>query len=80
MRCKQKILALLLAVALVLAMSSTALADGAVCKIGDTPYDTLQEAVNAAAAGTVAATHYRLNRYNRRRGQIPAEEKYYRWT
>lgn len=52
MRCKQKILALLLAVALVLAMSSTALADGAVCKIGDTTYDTLQAAVNAAADGT----------------------------
>lgn len=47
MRCKQKILALLLAVALVLAMSSTALADGAVCKIGDTTYDTLQDAVDA---------------------------------
>lgn len=52
MRCKQKILALLLAVALVLAMSSTALAAGAVCKIGDTTYDTLQAAVNAAADGT----------------------------
>lgn len=52
MRCKQKILALLLAVALVLAMSSTALAEGPVCMIGDTPYDTLQEAVNQAADGT----------------------------
>lgn len=48
MRCKQKILALLLAVALVLAMSSTALAAG-VCKIGDTEYPTLQDAVNAVA-------------------------------
>lgn len=51
MRCKQKFLALLLAVALVLAMSSTALAAG-VCKIGDTTYDTLQAAVDAAADGT----------------------------
>lgn len=51
MRCKQKILALLLAVALLLAMSSTALAAG-VCKIGDTTYDTLQAAVDAAADGT----------------------------
>ena len=49
MRCKQKFLALLLAVALLLAMSSTALADGEVCKIGDTPYDTLQDAVNEVA-------------------------------
>lgn len=47
MRCKQKILALLLAVALVLAMSSTALADGNVCKIGDTKYTSLTEAVAA---------------------------------
>lgn len=47
MRCKQKILALLLAVALVLAMSSTALADGNVCKIGDTKYTSLAEAVAA---------------------------------
>ena len=34
MRCKQKILALLLAVALLLAMSSTALADGDVYRPG----------------------------------------------
>lgn len=54
MRCKQKILALLLAVALVLAMSSTALADDKVCKIGDTTYDTLQAAVDTVAAGTEA--------------------------
>lgn len=47
MRCKQKILALLLAVALLLAMSSTALADGNVCKIGDTKYTSLAEAVAA---------------------------------
>lgn len=46
MRCKQKILALLLAVALVLAMSSTALAAG-VCKIGDQEYTSLAEAVAA---------------------------------
>ncbi len=46
MRCKQKFLALLLAVALVLAMSSTALADGEVCKIENTTYDTLQAAVD----------------------------------
>lgn len=52
MRCKQKILALLLAVALLLAMSSTALAAG-VCKIGNKTYDTLQEAVNDVAGGTV---------------------------
>ena len=57
MRCKQKILALLLAVALVLAMSSTALADGEVCTINGTPYNSLQDAVDAvvnAAAGTEA--------------------------
>lgn len=48
MRCKQKILALLLAVALLLAMSSTALAVDPGCKIGETPYNTLQEAVNKA--------------------------------
>lgn len=46
MRCKQKILALLLAVALLLAMSSTALAAG-VCKIGDQEYTSLAEAVAA---------------------------------
>ena len=54
MRCKQKILALLLAVALVLAMSSTALADDNVCKIGEDEYASLQAAVNAVAAGTEA--------------------------
>lgn len=47
MRCKQKILALLLAVALVLAMSSTALADDNVCKIGDKEYPSLAKAVEA---------------------------------
>ena len=52
MRNKQKFLALLLAVALVLAMSSTALADGAVCAIGEKKYPSLQEAVNAAEDGT----------------------------
>lgn len=52
MRCKQKILALLLAVALVLAMSSTALADGKVCKIENTTYDTLQDAVDAVKGDT----------------------------
>ena len=45
MRCKQKILALLLAVALVLAMSSTALADGPVCKMNGMEYNSLAEAV-----------------------------------
>lgn len=54
MRCKQKFLALLLAVALVLAMSSTALADDNVCKIGDKEYLTLQEAVNAVADDTAS--------------------------
>ncbi len=54
MRCKQKILALLLAVALVLAMSSTALADGEVCKMNGTLYLTLQKAVDAVEAGTEA--------------------------
>lgn len=47
MRCKQKILALLLAVALVLAMSSTALADEEVCAIGDKKYTSLAKAVEA---------------------------------
>lgn len=47
MRCKQKILALLLAVALLLAMSSTALADGNVCKIGEQEYPSLAKAVEA---------------------------------
>ncbi len=47
MRNKQKILALLLAVALVLAMSSTALADDNVCKIGDKEYPSLAKAVEA---------------------------------
>ena len=54
MRCKQKFLALLLAVALVLAMSSTALAAGEVCEMNGTKYDTLQEAVNEVADGTEA--------------------------
>ncbi len=45
MRCKQKILALLLAVALLLAMSSTALAVDYVCAIGDEKYTSLAEAV-----------------------------------
>lgn len=53
MRCKQKILALLLAVALLLAMSSTALAAG-VCTIDGTPYNSLQAAVNEVADGTEA--------------------------
>ena len=44
MRCKQKILALLLAVALVLAMSSTALAADNVCKIGEDEYASLADA------------------------------------
>lgn len=52
MRCKQKFLALLLAVALVLAMSSTALADDNVCKIGDVEYPTLQAAVDTITDGT----------------------------
>lgn len=47
MRNKQKILALLLAVALVLAMSSTALADEEVCAIGDKKYTSLAKAVEA---------------------------------
>ena len=54
MRCKQKILALLLAVALLLAMSSTALADGEVCAIGDKKYTSLEAAVNAVADGTAS--------------------------
>ena len=54
MRCKQKILALLLAVALVLAMSSTALADGEVCAIGDKKYTSLQAAVDTVEEGTEA--------------------------
>ena len=73
MRCKQKILALLLAVALLLAMSSTALADGEVCKIGDTPYDTLQDAVNAVAAGTVAGNIIVLTANTDENVTIPAE-------
>ena len=52
MRCKQKILALLLAVALLLAMSSTALADGEVCEMNGAKYFTLQEAVNAITDDT----------------------------
>lgn len=54
MRCKQKFLALLLAVALVLAMSSTALADGEVCTINGTPYNSLQAAVDTVEEGTEA--------------------------
>lgn len=50
MRCKQKILALLLAVALLLAMSSTALAAG-VCTIDGAPYNSLQAAVDAVEDG-----------------------------
>ncbi len=56
MRCKQKILALLLAVALVLAMSSTALADDYVCMIGEKSYDTLQEAVDAVPKNATTPT------------------------
>ena len=52
MRCKQKILALLLAVALLLAMSSTALADGEVCEMNGTEYSTLQAAVDAVKDNT----------------------------
>lgn len=55
MRCKQKILALLLAVALVLAMSSTALAAG-VCKIGDQEYTSLAEAVAAVPTDDTQTT------------------------
>lgn len=55
MRCKQKILALLLAVALVLAMSSTALAAG-VCKIGDKEYTSLAEAVAEVPADGTPTT------------------------
>lgn len=54
MRCKQKILALLLAVALLLAMSSTALADGEVCEMNGKKYPTLQDAVKEVAEGTEA--------------------------
>lgn len=57
MRCKQKFLALLLAVALVLAMSSTALADDKVCKIGEEEYASLAEAVaKVPANGTTPTT------------------------
>lgn len=56
MRNKQKILALLLAVALVLAMSSTALADGEVCKIENTTYGTLQAAVDAVPQNATTPT------------------------
>ena len=55
MRCKQKILALLLAVALLLAMSSTALAAG-VCKIGDQEYTSLAEAVAAVPTDDTQTT------------------------
>lgn len=56
MRCKQKILALLLAVALLLAMSSTALADGNVCKIGEKEYASLAEAVAAVPTNGTQTT------------------------
>ena len=56
MRCKQKILALLLAVALLLAMSSTALAADNVCKIGDTEYPSLAKAVEAVPADDTQTT------------------------
>lgn len=55
MRNKQKFLALLLAVALVLAMSSTALAAG-VCKIGDKEYTSLAEAVAEVPADGTPTT------------------------
>ena len=55
MRNKQKILALLLAVALLLAMSSTALAAG-VCKIGDKEYTSLAEAVAEVPADGTPTT------------------------
>lgn len=55
MRCKQKFLALLLAVALLLAMSSTALAAG-VCKIGDQEYPSLAEAVAAVPTDDTQTT------------------------
>ncbi len=55
MRNKQKFLALLLAVALVLAMSSTALAAG-VCKIGDKEYTSLAEAVAEVPADGTQTT------------------------
>lgn len=55
MRNKQKILALLLAVALLLAMSSTALAAG-VCKIGDQEYTSLAEAVAAVPTDDTQTT------------------------
>lgn len=56
MRCKQKILALLLAVALLLAMSSTALAEGNVCKIGDQEYTSLADAVAAVPTNGTQTT------------------------
>ena len=56
MRCKQKILALLLAVALVLAMSSTALADEEVCAIGNEKYPSLAKAVEAVPADGTQTT------------------------
>ena len=55
MRNKQKFLARLLAVALVLAMSSTALAAG-VCKIGDKEYTSLAEAVAAVPTDDTQTT------------------------
>lgn len=56
MRCKQKILALLLAVALLLAMSSTALADGEVCEMNGTKYPSLAKAVEAVPADGTQTT------------------------
>ena len=73
MRCKQKILALLLAVALLLAMSSTALAADNVCKIGDTEYPSLAKAVEAVPADD----HYPAEGYDRRWGNSAFWEKYH---
>lgn len=56
MRCKQKFLALLLAVALLLAMSSTALAAGEVCAIGDKKYTSLADAVAAVPTNGTQTT------------------------
>lgn len=56
MRNKQKILALLLAVALLLAMSSTALADGEVCEMNGTKYPSLAKAVEAVPADGTQTT------------------------
>lgn len=49
MHTTRKLLALSLALVLLFSMASmTAQADTAICKIGDQPYDSLQDAVNAA--------------------------------